>query len=76
MTAVRIISVQNLGSRLSKELFSTALKIDIRVKLKERGKLDKYVNLKGGIEKNMKETVLPIIIDILTTVLKNHCKSE
>lgn len=76
MTAVRIISVQNLGSRLSKELFSTALKIDIRVKLKERGKLDKYVNLKGGIEKNMIETFLPIIIDILTTVLKNHCKSE
>ena len=46
---------------------------DHRVKTKESQKLDKYLDLARELKKlcNMKVTVIPIIVRILGTVLKN-----
>ena len=54
-----------------------AVSADHRVKLKEKEKKDKYINLAGELKKetwNMKVTFLPVIIDALGTVTERLLK--
>ena len=57
---------------------SSKVPADHRVKLKEREKKDKYLDLAWELKKmwNMKVTFIPIVIGILGTVTKGLIKGE